>query len=201
IDGFTTNLVNSTYFAAAGQDGVGAASFTGSHQGSPLCPAPLLAGDTDVVSITTWMQCMTAPSPIPFTGTTTGIPTPDDNTLYVVYVPSGTTIYDVVISSCDGFDAYHFFGSSMIWKLVYPPFPTPVLVPQHFAYAVVPIDCAVSEKYQTRPLDGVSANATHEILEAATDPIVLTGWIDNSKAGFSADILREGEAADICEAM
>src|SRR5207248_676836 len=31
-----------------------------------------------------------------------------------------------------------------------------------------------------------------------TDPIILAGWINNSDFGFNADILKKGEAADIC---
>src|SRR5581483_2822173 len=75
----------------------------------------------------------------------------------------------------------------------------PVLVPQSFAYTVIPIDCAVSGF--TNPMDGVSAASSHELIEAATDPIILAGWINNSDFGFNADILKKGEASDICEGM
>src|SRR4029077_4706726 len=68
---------------------------------------------------------------------------------------------------------------------------------QSFAYTVVPMDCAIAS--ETNPLDGVSVLGSHEIIEAATDPIILSGWIDNSLAGFNADILKAGEASDICE--
>src|SRR6266851_2869453 len=64
------------------------------------------------------------------------------------------------------------------------------------SFTVVPADCAIAGA--ANPLDGMSTTATHELIEAATDPIIVTGWIDNSKAGFNADILMSGEAADIC---
>lgn len=201
IDGFTTSLVNSSYFNSASQYGVGSASFTGSNQAGILCPPPIIAGVTDFISISIWMQCMTAPSPIPFTGTISGVPAPDGNTVYAVYLPTGTTIFDVA-SSCGSFAAYHFFGNTPVWQLVFTPLPVPLLVPQTFAYTVVPMDCAIQEQSNlslSSPLDGVSILGSHEIIEAATDPVILTGWIDNSLAGFNADILKAGEASDICE--
>jgi len=65
IDGFTSSLVNSVYFNSASQYGVGAASFTGSNQAGILCPPPIIFGITDFIAISLWMECMTAPSPIP----------------------------------------------------------------------------------------------------------------------------------------
>ncbi len=201
IDGFTTTLVNSTYLNSASQYGVGSASFTGSNQASILCPPPIIAGVTDFFAISAWMQCMTVPSPIPFTGTLSGVPAPDDNTVYAVYVPSGTQINDVAFSSCGNFGAYHFLGGTLVWAFVFPS-PLPLLVPQRFTYTVVPVDCgAVSLTGLPSQLDGVSYLATHEIIEASTDPVILTGWIDNSTFAFNADILKKGEAADICSSI
>jgi hypothetical protein len=200
IDGFTASLVNSGYFSSASQYGVGSASFTGSNQAGILCPPPIIAGVTDFFLISAWMECMSAPSPIPFTGTISGIPTPDGNTVYAVYLPSGTTIFDIA-STCGSFAAYHFFGGTLVWQFVFPS-PLPLLVPQSFAYTVVPMDCAAQAQTNfslSSELDGVSYLGSHELIEAATDPIILTGWIDNSLAGFNADILKAGEAADICE--
>ncbi len=212
IDGFTTSLVNSIYFTSASESkyGVGAASFTGSTETSftsnILCPSPIIAGITDFFAISAWMQCMTRPSPIPFTGTLTGIPAPDNNTVYAVYIPSATQINDAVISSCGGFSAYHFFGITPVWQIVFTPLPVPALVPQGFAYTVVPMDCAAQVPDKRGPkgsllslLDGVSVSASHELIEASTDPVITEAWIDNSLGEFSEDILMGGEAADICE--
>jgi len=200
IDGFTSSLASSNYFAKAGQYGVGSASFTGSDGPSILCPPPVIAGVTDFFSIALWMECETAPGPDPIIRPVlTGIPKPDDNTVYAVYLPTNTQINDIAISSCGDFGAYHFFGSNLVWTtqiVPFPPFVIPVLEPQSFAYTVVPADCAIAGA--TNALDGISTAATHELIEASTDPIILTGWIDNSKAGFNGDILKSGEAADIC---
>ena len=193
IDDFTQSLVSSNYFAKASQYGVGDASFSKSHEASILCPVPIIGGVTDFLSITAWMACMTQPGPVPFT-MLTGIPAPDGNTVYAVYIPTGTQINDVAFSSCGSFGAYHFFGSTLVWQLT---LLGPVLVPQSYAYTVVPAQCAVEGDHD-HPLDGISDLASHELIEAATDPIILAGWINNSKFGFNADILKEGEAADIC---
>ena len=210
IDGFTNSLVNSIYFTSAGEYGVGAASFTGSTETSfmsnLLCPSPIIGGITDFFAISAWMQCMTLPSPIPFTGTVSGIPTPDNNTVYAVYIPSATQINDAVISSCGGFSAYHFFGNTAVWQLVFTPLPVPVLVSQGFAYTVIPMDCAAQvpdprglKGSLLSLLDGVSVNASYELIEASTDPVLTEAWIENSLGEFSEDILMDGEAADICE--
>src|SRR4029077_19486458 len=115
IDGFTTRLVNSNYFAKASQYGVGSASFSGSNQSSFLCPPPIVAGVTDFFSIGAWMQCMTQPDPLlPFSGPLTGIAPPNNNTGDPRHVPSGTQINDVAFSSCGSFGAYHFFGSTLV---------------------------------------------------------------------------------------
>jgi hypothetical protein len=196
INTFTTQLVGSNYFAKAGQYGVGSASFEGSDGRSILCPVPSIAGVTDFFAILAWVQCETLIGPDPFIRpTATGIPIPDDNSLYVVYIPTGTQINDIAFHTCDSFGAYHFMTSNLEWTFpTFHGFPLPpVPLPQRVAFAVVPAECAHGS------LDSLTELATHEIIEAATDPVILTGWIDNSQIGFNADILKKGEAADICE--
>ena len=184
IDGAIASLVTSSYFSSASQYGVGSASFTGSNQAGILCPTPIIAGLTDFLSISAWMQCETAPSPLPFGGTISGLPSPDSNTVYAVYVPSGTQINDGFFSSCvppsnkGNFGAYHFFGSTLVWQLVFTPLPTPLLVPQTFAYTVVPVDCAAPTITGiSSQLDGVSELVSHEITSAALSPMPNgAGW-------------------------
>jgi len=198
IDGFTGNLATSAYLNSASQYGVGAATFTGSNGPNILCPSPIIGGITDFVAISAWMQCMTAPSPIPFTGTVGGVPVPDNNTVYAVYVPTGTQINDLVKISCVDYIAYHFFGATTVWAgTIF----TPFLLPQSFVYTMVPVQCATQvQQNNSLPglLDGVTYPATHEIIEASTDPVVLAGWVDNTTAGGIPNILLHGEAADIC---
>ena len=44
---------------------------------------------------------------------------------------------------------------------------------------------------------------SHEVIEAATDPNVVMGWIDNSKFDITnlTPLFTEGEAADICSSV
>ncbi len=115
-------------------------------------------------------------------------------------VATGTQINDILISTCGSFGAYHFFGETLVWDveiIPVPPFVVPFLRPQSFPYTVIPTACAADPNIGL--LDGVTALSTHELIEAVTDPIILTGWIDNSNFGFNGDILTKGEAADICE--
>ena len=48
------------------------------------------------------------------------------------------------------------------------------------------------------PIDGISVAASHELVEASTDPLLLAGWIDNSVTIGGFMRLITGEAADIC---
>lgn len=222
INAFTQALANSDYLAAAAQYGVGPASFTGSDDTSFsqfLCPTPIVGFSgsalTSFFAIQTWVQCMTAPGPVPFAvPTLTGLPTPDADTLYVVYVPAGTAISDAGRTTCDDYGAYHFWSEQLVWQtdctlfgcidciadicsplccLCGPFICGPVLNGQTFAFAVVAVECAHGS------LANLEALATHEIIEAATDPIVPTGWIVTSMYHTIGDLVSKGEAADICE--
>src|SRR5439155_20206534 len=152
-------------------------SFSGSSQATFLCPPPVIGGVTDFLAIGAWMECMTAPGTDPLIlPVLNGIPAPDDNRVYAVYIPSGVQINDIVAKSCSDFGAYHFFGANLVWRfeLIFP-----VLELQSFAYTVLPADCAGNT------LDGMTNIASHELIEAALDPIILTGWIDTSKSPFT----------------
>jgi hypothetical protein len=196
IDSFTRTLTTSGYFDPARPYGINTPSFSGSDGSDLICPTPILGGETEFTSVTAWTLCEAQPGPLPFVASTlTGIPAPDDNTLYVVYLSSGVQITDIAFKSCNDFTAYHFMGLIPAWH-VYTVWGIPVgvaLVPQRFAFAVVPAECAHNS------FDQLTTNASHEIIEAATDPDIGLGWIDDSKLGFNADILRDGEAADLCE--
>jgi hypothetical protein len=211
LDTFTRELVSSGYFDAAGQYGVGSGSFTGSHERSVLC-APLqpIAGHAEFVEILAWVTCEVGFNPLPVPGVfpaLTGVPKADDDSLYVVYLPRSVTIAD---GGCDQLSAYHFFGAV-------PDIDIEIIVPvprsQTFAFAVVPTACAGSST-PDQIRNRITRAASHEIIEAATDPIVATGWINNSIVtdsddGFFSKLinsfsnistdLKAGEAADICD--
>jgi len=180
IDNMTKALVGSNYFDFAGQYGVGSASFDDSNtSGGLLNPCPSTPGSTtDFVSILAFIECETSLLP-------TGVPSPGGNSLYVVYLPKGTTIDNFGINkSCDSFGAYHFMGTTVT-----------LLGGAQFAFAVVPLDCAHGSA------DELSTLVSHEVIEASTDPNVVLGWIDNSKFDLTnlTPLFTEGEAADICE--
>lgn len=122
------------------------------------------------------------------------------------------------------FDAYHFWQETAKWVFSFwecsfclpgcpniplccacsPGFST---IPQSYAYAVVPVECAANDPSLTpqQQFDLLTQHATHEIVEAAVDPIVPTGWLDRGKQEFFPlfnpfGVLRSGEISDICEA-
>jgi hypothetical protein len=210
LDTFTKELVSSGYFSAAAQYGVGGASFTGSHQSSVLPCGPLepIAGHAEFVDLLAWVTCEVGFNPLPVPGffpALSGVPRAEDDSLYVVYLPRSVTIVD---GGCDKLSGYHFFGAvPKIVDLVVP-------VSQTFAFAVIPTACAKG----TTPdaiRNAITTSASHEIIEASTDPLVGTGWINDSIIAASATNdfyktlintfnnvstdLKAGEAADICE--
>jgi len=221
LDALTQELANSGYFSAAGQYGVGSATFTGSHQREALCGLfEPIGGSAEFVQILAWVTCMagynpfSAPPSLLPPGTLdpiSGVPEGNDNSLYVVYLPRDV---EIVEGGCGSFKAYHFFAAVPDMRFVFPS-PVPLPVSQTIAFAVVQTKCLSGATPQDLRNNIFNA-ATHEIIEAATDPLVATGWINNSvvseaegddffeqiAASFSAiEIdLRVGEAADICQA-
>jgi uncharacterized repeat protein (TIGR01451 family) len=187
IDAMTQKLVDSNYFDFAGQYDVGHASFDGSDTaGGILNPCSSDPGSTtNFVDILFFIECETSLAP-------TGVPSPTagpfgGNDLYVVYLPKGTTIDNFGINkSCDGFGAYHFLGTTLT-----------LLGGAQVTFAAIPLDCANNDP------DQLSELVSHEVIEAATDPNVVMGWIDNSKFDLTnlTPLFTEGEAADICESI
>lgn len=214
LDAFTQNLVSSGYLDAAKQYGVGSATFTGSHGRSLLCS--LLQprfGQAEFVELLEWISCEAGFSP-PVPGLIpplTGVPQTNDNTLYVIYLPRSVTIAD---GGCGTLSGYHFFSAAPNFTLDTSfIIPIPIFYSQTFAYAVIPTACAKGSDPQTIR-DHITAAASHEILEAATDPLVGTGWINDSvvtdvHGNFFTDLINEfsnvstdlkvGEAGDICQ--
>ncbi len=216
LDRFTQELVSSHYFDAASQYGVNRAAFTGSHGRSLLCaPVQPVFSHAEFVELLAWVTCEVSFSP-PVPGLIpplTGVPQTNDDTLYVIYLPRSMTIVD---GGCDQLSAYHFFGAAPNFKfedIFGVPIPIPIPYSQTFAYAVVPTSCASGDAQQIR--DHITKAASHEIIEAAVNPLVGTGWINNSvvtdlHGSFVSQLfdvfsnidldLKVGEAADICEA-
>lgn len=116
--------------------------------------------------------------------TTHALPAPDSapvtQTIYVLYFPQSTTITDSTgTGSCSGFDGYH--GSMTMGS-------------QQVVYAVV------NECPQYAVTDS-TLSASHEIIEAATDPsnLVTAYYLDTSSPDtWGWDDVLGGEVADMC---
>src|SRR5205807_5517349 len=83
-------------------------------------------------------------------------------------------------SSCQDYTGYHSFSFGLT---------------SFFAYAIIPTRCFAANG---SGLDGVTENASHEIVEGATNPFNFLSWMDRSLG--LGDQLMYGEAADICGA-
>jgi hypothetical protein len=201
IDAFTEGLVNSDYFNAASQYGVTSPSFTGSDEdggGFPCGPLPTIGGFASLPELSFWLACELGPT-VPGGPTAGGFDPPNDNSLYVVYLPQDMSLAE---HSCSGI---HYWSTTMvatIKTIPIPPFEVPDVHPQVFAFAVIPAICAVS---QAKPFEAITKAASHEIIEAATDVLVPgplvplpLGWINRSLSPIEQ--LSDGEAADICQA-
>ncbi len=116
------------------------------------------------------------------------LPTPDANTLYVFYVPDSTRITltesgTQTEASCAQFHAYH--------NALQPPSASA-------AYAIVQ-ECPPGDGLTA--LQGLTFAASHEIIEAATDPVLRTlGYYLNLEdtSTVSWNLFAGGEAADLC---
>jgi hypothetical protein len=112
------------------------------------------------------------------------LPAPDSNSLYMIYFPSTTTITLQGETSCNYFGAYHNSG--------------PVALEAgtlDTAYAIMP-DCGDG-------LPEITLSASHELIEASTDPHPETGtaWYGYNDAWFAmqGQTGGQGEVADVCQ--
>jgi hypothetical protein len=110
------------------------------------------------------------------------------NTLYLLYFQTTTKIVYDGSSSCEAFDGYH---GSMTYN------------GQQVPYAIIP-ECSGPSAGETPPittLENTTITASHEILEAATDPndLALGYFLDfNQVANYGWLDVQGGEVADLC---
>jgi hypothetical protein len=97
-------------------------------------------------------------------------PRPSPNTLYFVFLPSGTTVVQGGSSSCKQFCGYH-----------------DAIGDQTF-YAVMPFPDCPGCLGGVAQFDALTSTTSHELCEAITDPIPGQGWYDDIN----------GEIGDIC---
>ncbi len=99
-----------------------------------------------------------------------GVPKPDANSLYFVYLPPGTVVVQGGSRSCQSFCGYHdTFGSGIY-------------------YAVMPFPNCAGCLGGLSNLDALTSTSSHELCEAITDPVPGQGWYDDT----------HGEIGDIC---
>jgi hypothetical protein len=118
----------------------------------------------------------------------TTLPTPDSNTLYAIHFPPNSIISAFGWTSCQGnggpnhawFGAYHNAFTTTVNGQS-----------QRVRYAVIDdstVDCGGAYPFQAA-LDNQTHVASHELMEAATDPD-LNAWFDDNTS--------PGEAGDLC---
>jgi hypothetical protein len=111
------------------------------------------------------------------------LPPPDANTIYAIYYPDGTTVtLGNNGTSCQDFGAYH---DNITYKT------------GDVSYAVMP-RCS---GWGSSVLDATTASASHEFIEASTDPYPQTdsayGQVDDNHILWEY-VLGGGETGDMC---
>jgi hypothetical protein len=112
------------------------------------------------------------------------VPTPDPQTIYSVFLGDGVVLMGQGGNSCDAYGAFHDES------------------PNHVIYALVP-RCLPSTDFDhaQNKLDELTMSLSHELIEAATDPLVETtpayGDVDADHAVWA--LVPGAETGDFCE--
>jgi hypothetical protein len=183
IVAFTSGIGSTTYWSTiVSQYGVGPAT-----SGTPVVltaeEEPAGTGSTidDMTGIQPWLQTQVE------TGALAGTNGP--NTVYAIYFPSGTTITLEGAASCESFGGYHNnFTTSDTGA--------------NITYAVVPrCGSFMTGGGSLSGVDAITGPASHEYLEAATDPEPSTNdaYISVDNNDFIWEFtLGGGEIGDMC---
>jgi hypothetical protein len=111
------------------------------------------------------------------------LPPPDLETMYVILYPAATTVTSASGTNCRDFDGYHSefsYGGGRVTYAVVTACPIPGLTEQ----------------------DSITAIASHELAEAATDPLPgdRPAWVGTTPIGVAWQFLGPGgEIGDMCE--
>jgi hypothetical protein len=143
LDDFGQKLGATAYWATLGEYGVGPAT------GSSVQLTESATGNIDDSTIQTWLAGK-------LNGNDPAWIAPDANTVYVLYYPAGVTITNGGAKSCQAFGGYH---SNILVHTGHGNI--------NAAYAVIP-RCASG--HGLTGIDVITAAASHELAEAATDP-------------------------------
>jgi hypothetical protein len=115
----------------------------------------------------------------PLAAAPVGLPYPNANSLYAVFLPAGVTLTAGSEVGCVDFGAYH-----------------DETILSHIVYAAMP-------RCQTRgaPIDGLTPALSHELIEASTDPHPETapGYLGVDDEDFVWNFTPGPEVGDMCE--
>ena len=174
---FASKVGATQYWAAnTAEYGVGAATSTDAVKLTETAPTTI-----DDTAIQTWLEGKLNSDDAAF-------PAADNNTVYALHYPAGTTITEQGAKSCKEFGGYHsnitLDGSHGSLNV---------------AYAVIP-RCGDFDGISG--VDAVTAAESHELLEASTDPYPMSNapaWASVDDAHFYWSIaLGGGEIGDMC---
>jgi hypothetical protein len=164
------------WHAATAEYGVGKLTGLAAIHTSETAPTTI-----DDVEIQQWLAAH-------LQGPDAGWPAPEPNTLYAVFYPSGTQVtfqnVDTTETSCTDFGAYHF-------SFRHPATDVPIY------YAVMP---RCSDGFGLAGVDTVSVVASHEFIEAATDPDLDTPAYsaEDDQHAYWWGLVGGFEVADMC---
>jgi len=169
IESLLAQMPSSSYWSALESDyGVGPLTIAPSIVLSEA--PPQTASETDVI---TFIASKLGNDP--------AWPAPAPGTIYFMYYPSSTTLtFSQVATGCTDFAGYHYYGQTS---------PT-----SKFVFAVA----ARCDTGQVTPIDDTTQTTTHEIVEASTDPFLLTySTMDAAHAVWA--LFPGAELGDLCE--
>jgi hypothetical protein len=177
IDAFATAMGKTTYWGDVVKEyGIGPLTPTARIHSTFAPPASF--SDTD---IQTWLVSQ-------LDGTHPEFPAPDANTVYALYFPPGVTIdYNGLGDSCTAFHGYHSDTSLADG--------TPVV------YSIISRCDSIPEAPQATGIQYVSAVASHEVIEAITDPQVQSntpGYYETDNNHIVWSFLGLAELGDLC---
>jgi hypothetical protein len=194
LDGFLSNVVNSSYMDMLSRAGYGAG------RGS-AAPGSVLT----TIAYPPWYQ----PRPLDKSKPVTDdqifsalvnqvnggwLQKPDNNTLYVVYVEDNVAVQNGSATS-SGFQGYHGARVGFVYQARSPWNPWPTLpFPVTIRYAVVPYPGGTvgnSSRPGLSDLDNLTRATAQEIADAVTDPdkgYSTRGWYDDASGGEVGDI-------------
>jgi hypothetical protein len=171
IGSMLTQLTGGTYFDllseySAGGQVIGRGSFAGVIHLSPLA-----SRDGSVIDDVADIQ-----PELKYQIQVHHLPTPDANTLFMLFFPRGKVITMAPFNSVDDFCGYHSYVPHLAYRLRY------AVLPDMLSSA-----CRALIPSRVTGLDMMTIVVSHELMEATTDPD-LNGWYD----------FQNGEIGDIC---